>query len=152
MFFTFKNGIILFLQLYRLTAIVSEAKNGQADAMAHNKADALVSLNSASALLDKYVLLSFKQSVLSSKAGNNSATALAAKRKSLLPLPRNNSGVIKTVEEAEKRLSFLSPILVRSSLTRFHTYVVVLTSTSNVNVSCCQCECHVKNGSINNQL
>jgi hypothetical protein len=141
MFFTFKNGIILFLQIYRLTAICSEAKQNQMDPLNHNKADAIASLQSAASFLDKYVLLSFTQNYLTKNNTNNNSVVnrfSAIKKKSV----QNN----KVIEECERKLGFMNPILIRSALTKAHTYAVVLTPTCNLAATCCQCECHVKGG------
>ena len=137
MFFTFKNAIILFLQIYRLSAICSEAKHSQNDPYTHNKVDALLSLNSAANALDKFVLLSFTQNFLS-----NSRGSITDKRSS-------RSTQKNSLEEAEKKLNNLNPILLRSTLTKSHTYAVVLTPSYNLNVACCQCECHLNKSTSN---
>lgn len=123
MFFTCKNAIILFLQFYRLSAICSESDSNQNDQIITNKADAMASLNSATNNLDKFVLLSHAQTLLiksSSKA-----------KQSLL-------------EDPDRNILRMSPILLRSNLSRSHTYAIVLTPSANLNATCCQCDCHPK--------
>lgn len=125
MFFTCKNAIILFLQFYRLSAICNEANNNQNDPLVNNKADALASLNTAATFLDKFVCLSYAQNTM---------------------IKNNNRNKFSTanLEESEKRLLSINPILLRSTLSRNHSYAVVLTPNYNLNVSCCQCDCHPK--------
>jgi hypothetical protein len=141
MFFTCKNAIILFLQFYRLSAICTEAANNQNDALLSNKADALASLNSAATQLDKFVLLSHAQNILiknslrSSNTNNNSN------------IINNRSGGVTSasfVDDAEKRLLSVNPILLRSNISRSYTYAIVLTPNANLNASCCNCDCHPK--------
>lgn len=126
MFFTCKNAIILFLQFYRLSAICSEANANQNDPLVSNKADALASLNTAATYLDKFVLLSYAQNAMIKSANRGAKMSYA------------------TIEETEKRLLSMNPILLRSTLSRNHSYAVVLTPNYNLSVSCCQCECHPK--------
>lgn len=126
MFFTCKNAIILFLQIYRLSAICTEAKSSENDAMASNKADALSSLNSAAGSLDKFVVLSYAQNVLIKKSDDKSRSSQ------------------QIMEEMEKRLLSMSPIILRSTLSKLYSYAVVLTPNYNLSVSCCDCDCHLK--------
>ena len=123
MFFTCKNAIILFLQFYRLSAICSEADNNQSDALLTNKADALASLSSATTQLDRFVLLSHAQSLM---------------------LKSRSKAKQSFIDESERSLIKMSPILLRSNLTRNYTYAIVLTQNSNLNATCCQCDCHPK--------
>lgn len=127
MFFTCKNAIILFLQFYRLSAICNEANNNQNDPLVSNKADALASLNTAASFLDKFVCLSYAQNAMIKNTGRSAKFSTAA-----------------NLEESEKRLLTINPILLRSTLSRTHSYAVVLTPNYNLNVSCCQCDCHPK--------
>ena len=149
MFFTCKNAIILFLQVYRLSAIYTEAKsnnhtnkgNSNNDtSLSDNKANALASLNAAATQLDKFVLLSYAQTLIIKNKKKN-------RRKSTM----TNSNAINqnaTLEETERRL-LDKPILLRSTLSRNHSYAIVLTSNTNLNVTCCKCECHPKDGTTN---
>lgn len=130
MFFTCKNAIILFLQFYRLSAIYTEANNNQSDVLAGNKADALASLNAAATQLDKFVLLSYAQNYF-----------IGGKNKNSKSTPNMNPS---STEEAEKKLMSLSPIILRSTLSRNHSYAVVLTPNFNLSVECCNCDCHPK--------
>ena len=146
MFFTCKNAIILFLQIYRLSAICTEAKNQNKKnqtnsyqaSLDNNKADALASLNAAATQLDKFVLLSYAQSLITKGKKK-------LKRKNTMVSSNLNPGGL-TLEETERRL-LDKPILLRSTLSRNHSYAIVLTPNYNLNVACCQCECHPKDGS-----
>ncbi|CAF0834604.1 unnamed protein product [Brachionus calyciflorus] len=126
MFFTCKNAIILFLQFYRLSAICTEAKNNETDAMASNKADAISSLNQAADFLDKYVVLSYAQNVLIKKSNDK------------------NKNSQQMIDEVEKRIMSMSPIILRSTLSKMHSYAVVLTPNLNLTASCCECDCHIR--------
>lgn len=126
MFFTCKNAIILFLQIYRLSAICTEAKSGESDPMASNKADAISSLYSAANFLDKFVVSSYTQNFLIKKS-NDKAT--------------NNQQII---QEIDKQLLSMSPIILKSTLSKLYSYAVVLTPNYNLTVSCCECDCHLK--------
>lgn len=143
MFFTFKNGIILFLQIYRLSAICSEAKHNQNDPYTHNKADALASLNMAASYLDKFLLLSYAQSFMVNTSNGKNGAAASSSLKNSNKI--GSSVALASAEEAEKKLLNLSPVLLRSTLTRSHTYAIVLTPSYNLTATCCQCECHFKN-------
>ena len=128
MFFTFKNAIILFIQMYRLFAILTEKKNHKknpTDDLTANKANVVTALKAASMHLDKYIILCHLQNVILRKKAklNDSVVANAASQTSI---------------------TTVSPIKLRSSLNPNYSYVVVLTSNINLNVSCCKCGCHLK--------
>ena len=129
MFFTCKNAIIFFLQFYRLSAICLESDDNEDDALVSNKADAFASLNAAATYLDKFVLLSHAQNVFINQTFGKSKS--------------------QTSYETDKNLVPSCPILLRSGLSRAHTYAVVLTPNYNLNFSCCKCECHPKEKNCN---
>jgi hypothetical protein len=121
-----------------LKAICTEAKNNNKKNQANsnessldnNKANALASLMLAATQLDKFVLLSYAQSLLikNKKKSKRRSTMFA------------NSAL--TLDETERRL-LDKPILLRSTLSRNHSYAIVLTPNYNLNVSCCSCDCHL---------
>jgi hypothetical protein len=127
MFFTCKNAIILFLQFYRLSAICTEANHNQSDALNTNKADALASLNAAASQLDKFVLLSYTQNMMMKNSTSKSSKHLT-----------------NPVDQMDKKQFNINPILLRSTLSKNHSYAVVLTPNFNLNTTCCQCDCHPK--------
>lgn len=129
MFFTCKNAIILFLQIYRLSAICTEAKNGESDTMASNKADAISSLNSAASSLDKFVVSSYTQNFLIKKSNDKTTSSQ------------------HIIQEMDKQLLSMSPIILKSTLSRLYSYAVVLTPNYNLTVSCCECDCHLRDNS-----
>ncbi len=114
-----------------MSAIYLEAHHDQniEAKFASNKEDALASLNAAAIHLDRYVVLSYTQTML-----------LRNKITNKPKLPNN----IAQLEESEKRLMTLNPILIRSTLSRYHSYAIVLTQNYNLTVACCDCECHPK--------
>ncbi len=118
MFFTFKNAIILFIQMYRLFAILTEKKyknkKNPTDDLTANKANVVTALKTVSMYLDKYIILCHLQNIILKKKANSSS------------------------------ITTLTPIKLRSSLNTNYSYVVVLTPNINLNVSCCKCGCHLK--------
>jgi hypothetical protein len=110
-----------------LSAIYTEAtKDSHAGQAA--KEDVLASLKSASIQLDKYVISSYKRDILLRKLEN--------KRKK-----SNNEDDIQSA--AEKRLFEINPIVLKSSLSKQHSYSVILMSGTS-NAICCNCQCHPK--------
>jgi hypothetical protein len=125
-FYTCKNAIILFLQCYRLSAIYAEAAKLQnvSNAAMETKADALVSLKAAGVQLDKYVVLAYKEDLLLRKLEETTG---------------------QESELSNNRKPFeLNQIVLKSSLSKEHSYAVIVTSNSSGFVTCCQCECHPK--------
>jgi hypothetical protein len=151
-----KVFIIIFLSILRdfifsllnllKSAICTEAKNNNKknktksnqSSLEDNKANALASLMLAATQLDKFVLLSYAQSLLAQKNKKKN------KRRSTM---FTNSGL--TLDETERRL-LDKPILLRSTLSRNHSYAIVLTPNYNLNVACCECSCHPKDNTAAN--
>ena len=123
----------MFLQIYRLLAIYIESHHEQTtdSTLATNKADTMASLKSAVINLDKYVLLTYTQKMMM-----KNKSAFKIKQKSF------NSQV--ELEETEKKLLGLNPILVKTTLSNNYSYAIVLTQNSNLTVECCECDCHYK--------
>ena len=105
---------------------------GKNDELTTNKADALTSLNVAATELDKFVLLSYAQNILIQKNVNQSKSKKTSINKS------NENSI------DPKKLFQVNPILLRSNLSNYHKYAVVLTSNFNINATCCDCDCHIK--------
>jgi hypothetical protein len=143
MFFTFKNAIILFLQIYRLSAIYSEAKsnsNQNSDPLTSNKADASVSLNTAATYLDKFVVLSYTQNYLTRGSTATNGGSIGKSNKSIA----SNLQQANAIDEAEKRLMSLNPIFIKSTISQTHSYAIVLSPTANLTTATCECGCHSK--------
>ncbi len=116
------------MQCYRLSAIYTEAtKDSHADQAA--KEDQVASLKQVSIQLDKYIISSYKRDILVRRLEN--------KRNS------KKSNHDEDIQLAEKRLFEINPIILKSSLSKQHTYSVIL-MTGSSNAFCCNCECHPK--------
>jgi hypothetical protein len=93
----------------------------------------LEALTLASMNLDRYVTLSYSQTMVMKNKTTNK--------------PKLPTGV-QQLEEAEKRLmTYLNPMLIKSSLSRHHSYGIVLISNYNMQVGCCGCDCHPREAS-----
>jgi hypothetical protein len=132
-FFTCKNAIILFLQIYRLLAIYIESHHEQTtdSTLASNKADAVASLKSAAINLDKYVLLTYTEKML-------------IKNKPSIKIKSKSFSSQMELEEPEKKSFGLNPILAKTTLCKNYSYAIVLTQNSNLSAECCECDCHSK--------
>ncbi len=118
----------MFLQIYRLLAIYIESHHEQTtDSTIDN--DALASLKTAIINLDKYVLLSYTQKML-------------LKNKSISRTKSKSINSQIELEESEKKLLGLNPILIKTTLSNCYSYAIILTHNSNLTVQCCECDCH----------
>ena len=124
-FFTCKNGIILFLQFYKLSAFCSEANNKEKDET--DRESALESLYLAGKQLDKFVLLSFggEKSRERRKGGGRAPPASA---------------------KGEDKKA----IVIRSALSKYHSYAIVLAPNNKLDAATClKCECHPQDSMFN---
>jgi hypothetical protein len=139
--------MIFFLQFYRLSAICTENNKEEKDTLITNKADALASLNLASTQLDKFVLLSYAQTELikreNKKNEKKSDKSKTERQKVQKQNSKSSSNIVGSREEQDPLL-VINPIIIRSHLSRTHSYAVVLTPNYNLNATCCNCDCHPK--------
>lgn len=106
---------------------------GKKDELTNNKADAITSLNKVAAELDKFVLLSYAQNILIKNQ--------ASKRKVTKSSSKNSLG---TNDMDPRQLFQNAPVLLKSNLSNYHKYAIVLTSSFNINTKCCDCGCHIQ--------
>lgn len=126
MFFTCKNAIILFIQMYRLFAICTEQKKNRdhkKDDELTNKANLISTLSSATNQLDKFIILTHMQNML---------------------IMKNKPKSTDSNEKKQNVINSISPMILKSNLSQNYSYVIVLTPNHNLNVTCCKCDCHPK--------